>query len=104
MPYTPYRKAKPKKAEGLGLIVLTIIGIIWAIVFTAISVVGFLKGSKLPDEVLMIHMGSYAWMVSKSLWYMVLAIPGYLMLVAGIVAGILVREIRKTASNKSEEK
>ncbi len=83
------------------MIALIVIGAIWAVVFVFTSLVGFFEATDVSGT-LSIHMGEYAWMVSKSIWFLVASLPGFIMMFSGIVGKALSSEL-KDIKSKSEK-
>lgn len=78
------------------MIVLIIIGAIWFLAFVIIALAGFVEATDVSRSTLSIHMGEYAWMVGKSIWVLVASLPGFIMMVSGIVGQVLLNKLKGT--------
>lgn len=72
------------------MIALIIIGAIWASVFVFISLVGFLGAADMD------YLGGYVPKVSQSIWFLVMSLPGFIMLFSGIVGKVLSNKFKDT--------
>ena len=84
------------------MIALIVIGAIWVLVFGIISLVGFVEAMDVSST-LRIHMGEYAWMVGKAVWFLVASLPGFIMMFSGIVGQVLSNKLKGTLKGTEDK-